>query len=86
MLFLQAVNVDCETLFHVRKELYENFIRKRFVLKTKDVIKTSIPTNDLKLPKDWKCATIFFPHITVLQIKLNPTLLENHENHMPKNI
>ena len=61
--FINAVNINCEILFDVRKDQYENFI-ERFELKTKDVIKTSIPTNDLKLSKDWKCVTIFCPHIT----------------------
>ena len=70
MMFPTTVEMDCQRLFDLGKVQYKDFVRSRFVLGTKDVIKTTIPRNNLKLPKNWVSEAVYSP-----QIKLSPSII-----------
>ena len=70
MMFPTTVEIDCQRLFDMGKVQYKDFLRSRFVLGTKDVIKTTISRNNLKLPKNWVSEAVYSP-----QIKLSPSII-----------
>ena len=60
--FPEQVALDCEKLFSLGKEKYDNFFKTRFILGFKEVILTEISRNALKLAKDHKSVYIDSHH------------------------
>ena len=70
MIFPDAVEVDCGKVFDIGKIQYDTYTETRFIFGSEDVIKTVIPRNNLKLPKDWKSVVVYSP-----RIKMTPKTL-----------